>query len=482
MSTVGNGSSPGSSPGPTPAADARQRRREQWGWYFYDWANSTFYTSVITVFGALYMSSVAALDAKSHPERNGLTPCVDEHGVDNNLVNCDITLLGLTFPAGSLWGYLLAASTVIQVLILPITGAIADRSQNKKRMLGFFAFLGSAASALLFFVSEDRWELGVALYMLGNIGYGASIVTYYSFLPDIATPDERDDVSSRGWAFGYLGGGVALAAQLAFYLSHESFGISESMAVRICYLTSGLWWALFTIIPLRRLTERQAPHGPEHGASVLKAGFVELRDTLRAAKAFPLTLAFLGAYLVFTDGISTVVSVSAQYGSEELKFGNEVLIATILVIQFVAYVGGMLHGLVARRWGAKKTILASLVVWMVVVASAYFIEAGQQFQFYAVAAGIGLVLGGTNALSRSLYSQMIPAGKEAQYYSLYEIGERGTSWLGPLLFAGVGQATGSFRYAIIALLVFFVVGFVLVALIPVRRAIAEAGNPEPSVL
>ncbi len=195
-----------------------------------------------------------------------------------------------------------------------------------------------------------------------------------------------------------------------------------------------------------------------------------------------MTLAFLGAYLVFTDGISTVVSVSAQYGSEELKFGNEVLIATILVIQFVAYAGGMLHGLVARRWGAKKTILASLAVWMIVITSAYFIEAGQQFQFYAVAAGIGLVLGGTNALSRSLFSQMIPPGKEAQYYSLYEIGERGTSWLGPLVFAAAGQATGSFRYSILALLVFFVVGFVLVALIPVRRAIAAVGNPEPSVL
>ncbi|WP_026455260.1 MFS transporter [Saccharomonospora iraqiensis] len=468
--------------GPAPAADVRQRRREQRGWYFYDWANSTFYTSVITVFGALYMSTVAADDARADVARNGPTPCVGPDGAGDNLHNCDISLFGLTFPAGSLWGYLLAAATVVQVLVLPVTGAIADRSQYKKRILGFFAFLGSAASALLFFVADGRWELGVVLYMVGNIGYGASLVTYYSFLPDIASPDERDDVSSKGWAFGYLGGGVALALQLAFYLGHESFGVSESTAVRICFLSSGVWWALFTLIPLRRLRERQPPHGAEHGASVVRAGFTELRNTVRHARAFPLTLAFLGAYLVYTDGISTVVSVSAQYGKEELRFDNEVLIATILVIQFVAYVGGVTHGLVARRVGAKKTILGSLVVWMGVLGGAYFIEVGAQLQFYAVAAGIGLVLGGTNALSRSLYSQMIPAGKEAQYYSLYEVGERGTSWLGPLLFAAVGQATGSFRYAIIALLVFFVVGFVLVALIPVRRAIAAAGNPEPRVL
>lgn len=464
------------------STEVRDRRREQRGWYFYDWANSAFYTSVITVFGALYTGSVAADDARTDVARNGPNPCVDAQGDPSTLQNCDISMFGLAFPAGSLWGYLLSAATIIQVLVLPITGAIADRSQHKKSILGGFAFLGATASALLFFLADGNWQIGVVLYIVANIGYGASVVVYYSFLPDIATPDERDAVSARGWAFGYLGGGLALALQLAFYLNRDALGISESMAVRICFVSAGLWWALFTLIPLRRLHEHQRPHGPEHGASVVKAGFVELTETLRAARAFPLTLAFLGAYLVFTDGISTVVAVSAQYGKDELSFSNEILITTILVIQFVAYFGGVAHGLIARRIGAKKTILASLVVWILVISAAYFIQPGKPLQFYAVAAGIGLVLGGTNALSRSLYSQMIPKGKEAQYYSLYEIGERGTSWLGPLLFAGVGQATGSFRYAIVALAVFFVAGFVLVALVPVRRAIAEAGNREPAVL
>ncbi|MEU6641681.1 MFS transporter [Saccharomonospora sp. NPDC046836] len=463
-------------------ADTRERVRTQRGWYFYDWANSTYYTSVITVFGALYMSSVAADAARADVARNGPTPCVDAQGAESTLQNCDISLFGLQFPAGSLWGYLLSVATILQVLVLPITGAIADSSQYKKRILGLFSFIGAGATALLFFLDDGRWQLGVVLYIIASIGYGASIVIYYSFLPDIATPDERDAVSARGWAFGYLGGGIALAVQLAFYLSRDSFGISESTAVRICYLSSGIWWALFTLIPLRRLRERPGPETAERGLAVVGAGFRELRDTFRAARAFPLTLAFLGAYLIYTDGISTVVTVSAQYGSDELGFSDEVLIATILVIQFVAYFGGMAHGFAARRFGAKRTILGSLVVWIAVVTFAYFIEEGQQFQFYAVAVGIGLVLGGTNALSRSLYSQMIPAGKEAQYYSLYEIGERGTSWLGPLLFAGIGHATGSFRYAIIALVIFFVVGFVLVALVPVRRAIAAAGNREPAVL
>lgn len=371
---------------------------------------------------------------------------------------------------------------MVQVLVLPIAGAVADRSRNKRRILGGFAFLGAAAAAAMFFMAGSDWQLGAALFIVANIGYGGSLVVYYSFLVDIGGPDERDDISAKGWAFGYLGGGLALALQLGFYLGHDAFGVSKGTAVQICFLTSGLWWALFTVPSVRALPRNHTPVDVAPGTSVLRAGFGELRRTIVSAKAFPLTLAFLGSYLIFTDGITTVVAVSAQYGKDELRFGDEVLIMTILVIQFVAYLGGTLHGLVARRYGAKRTILGSLVLWIVVLVGAYFIQPGKVAQFLAVAVGIGLVLGGTNALSRSLFSQMIPQGKDAQYYSLYVVGERGTSWLGPLVFAGVGQATGSFRLAIVALVIFFVAGLVLVALVPVRRAIVAAGNRPPEVL
>ncbi|QYN19691.1 MFS transporter [Amycolatopsis sp. DSM 110486] len=463
-------------------AETRDKKRERWGWYFYDWANSPFYSSVTTVFGALYMSTVAAADAKQNITLNGDKACLDASGVDDKLHNCDVSLFGLHFPAGSTWGYLLSVATVVQVLVLPIAGAVADRSRNKRRILGWFAWLGAAASALMFFMAGSDWQLGAALFIVANIGYGGSLVVYYSFLVDIAGPDERDSVSAKGWAFGYLGGGLALALQLAFYLSRDALGVDTGTAVRICFLTSGLWWAVFTIPVVRALPHVHTPVAVERGVSVLRAGFRELRRTAVEAKAFPLTLAFLGSYLLFADGISTVVAVSAQYGKDELRFSDEVLIITVLVIQFLAYVGGVLHGLVARRLGAKRTILGSLVLWVVVLVGAYFIQPEQPLQFYAVAVGIGLVLGGTNALSRSLFSQMIPAGKDAQYYSLYVVGEKGTSWLGPLVFAGVGQATGSFRLAIVALVVFFVLGFVFVALVPVRRAIVAAGNRPPAVL
>lgn len=457
---------------------AARKRREHRGWCWYDWANSVFPTSVITVFLSLYLTSVATEAAQADLARNGPGACPG----GNALERCDIDFLGLVFPAGSLWGYLLSIATVVQVVVLPIVGAFADRSTHKRAMMAAMAFAGSVASALLALVGVSNWQLGTVFFIVANICWGSSVVVYYSFLPQIASADERDKLSSQGWAFGYLGGGVALALQLALYLGHDALGLSSDGAVRLVFVTCGLWWAVFTLFPLTALRDQPPATTELSTGSGLTAGFRQLRDTLVQARMFPLTLAFLGAYMVYTDGITTVANVSAQYGSAELKLSKETLITTILIVQFVAFAGGVLHGIAARRFGAKKTIMASLVVWVVVLTAAYFVQAGQPLQFYALAGGIGLVLGGTNALSRSLFSQMVPAGREAQYFSLYEVGERSTSWLGPLVFAGVGQATGTFRLAIISLVVFFLIGLVLVAVVPARRAIEAAGNQPPHVL
>ena len=460
-------------PSPSAPPDDTDRRRDQRAWCWYDWANSVFPTSIVTVFLSLYLTTVARNDAlaagQACPTRNAL-------------VDCGISLFGIGFPAGSLFDYLLAASTLLQVLVLPLTGAIADRTQHKRRMLGLLAFTGASATALLALVTGTNWRLGVVLFIIATTGYYASVVIYYSVLPEIATADERDQLSSRGWAFGYLGGGVALAVNLATYLGRDSLGLSESAAVRVCFVTAGLWWAAFTLIPLSRMRSYQPPQGTERGLSVLTGGFRQLSGTLRSAWSYPLTLAFLVAYLIYADGIGTVASVAGQYGDLELGLASNILISTILMVQFVAFFGALLHGWVARRIGAKRTILGSLVVWIGVIAAAYFIQAGNDLQFYAVAVGIGLVLGGTSALSRSLFSQLVPAGKEAEYFSVYEIGEQATSTVGPILFGVIGAATGSFRPAIMSLVAFFLVGFVLVLLVPVRRAIRAAGNPMPTVV
>jgi MFS transporter, UMF1 family len=473
MSVVGDEEAIGSAP---------ERRREQRGWVWYDWANSVFPTSVVTVFGSQYLVALAAEAARADTGRNGPNGCVGSDGRDNNLVNCQIDAFGWTIQAGSLWGYLLALTAVLQLLIVPIIGAVADRTQNKKRMLAIFAIGGATFTAMISLVSGGNWQIGVVLFILGNIGYGTSVAIYYAFIPEIATADERDGLSTRGWAFGYLGGGVALFIQLMIYQFRDTIGISESNAAQIAFALSGLWWIGFTLIPLRRLRTHQRPHGDEHGGAVLPGAFRELGQTLRGALAFPLTLGFLGIYLIYTDGITTVASISAQYGREELRLDEDVLITTILIVQFIAFLGGVLHGRVARRLGAKKTIMISLTVWMLVIAAAYFVEAGQQLQFYGLAVGIGIVLGGTNALSRSLYSQLIPRGREAQYFSVYQIGERVGEIAGPALFAAMAGATGSYRPAIISLVIFFVLGLVLLSFFPVRKAIRAVGNQEPAVL
>ncbi|MGH3991155.1 MAG: MFS transporter, partial [Pseudonocardiaceae bacterium] len=404
-------------PAPGVPHDDAGRRREQWGWCWYDWANSVFPTSVIAVFLSLYLTSVAENDALASGQA-----CPG----GNALVGCDVSLLGLQFPAGSLWGYLLAASTALQVLVLPLTGAIADRTQNKRLMLGLFAFTAAAATALLALVADTNWRLGVVLFLIAAVGYGASVVVYYSVLPEIATADERDGVSSRGWAFGYLGGGIALALHLVIYLGRDALGLTEPEAVRLCFITAGVWWAVFTLIPLSRLRCHQPAQGTERGIAVLTGGFRQLGGTLREARAYPLTLGFLAAYLIYTDGITTVANVAGLYGERELGLERSTLITTILLVQFVAFVGALLHGRLARRFGAKRTIMGSLVVWIGVIIAAYFLEAGEEIQFYAIAVGIGLVLGGTNALSRSLFSQLVPPGKEAEYFSVYEVGEKAT--------------------------------------------------------
>jgi UMF1 family MFS transporter len=204
-----------------------------------------------------------------------------------------------------------------------------------------------------------------------------------------------------------------------------------------------------------------------------------LLGTFRASLAYPQTLLFLGAYLLYNDGIQTVIALTAVYARQELGMGTGTIISAVLMVQFLAFFGALLLGALARYFGAKRVVLASLVLWTVAVVGAFFLQAGSVWQFYLLAAFIGVVLGGSQALSRSLFSHMIPEGQEAEYFSLYEISERGTSWLGPLLFGLTLQLTTSYRSALVSLVVFFVIGFVLLVFVNVRRAIVEAGNQPP---
>lgn len=457
-----------------PLADPAARRREQRSWYVYDWANSAFVTTVGTVLIGPYLTAVAT--AAACP---GLPDGQDCDGT--------VDLLGVVpVSPNSLVPFLISIATVVIAVLLPFVGAVADRSPRKRVLMAGFAWAGAAFATSLFLVTGTAWALGATLLVLANASLAASLTVYDAILVDIAGPDQRDRVSSRGWALGYLGGFLLLVVNLGLVLGADTIGLSDALAVRISLASAGLWWAGFTLVPFLGLRDR-APNdvvGPRGvGVVGLARGTIrQLADTLREARRYPQTLLFLGAYVLFNDGVQTVIAVSSIYGAVELGFATDQLIVAIVVVQIVAFGGALGFGGIAGVLGAKRTILISLVIWVLVVGTAFLLPAGRFGLFVGLAAGIGLVLGGTQALSRSLFSQLVPVGKQAEYFGLYQAAERGTSWFGTFTFGLVQQLTGSFRLSILAVVAFFVIGGLLLLLVDVRKGITDAGNEVPAVV
>ena len=448
-----------------------ERAREQKAWYWYDWANSAYFTTILSVMFAPYMIEVAG-NAAGCPDN------LDDAASCGNT----LSVLGLDLAAGSLPFYLTSFATIFSAFLLPIVGAVVDRSSHKKRHMAGFAWAGAACASLLFFMKDDDWQIGAVAVVLSSVLAGCSLVSYSAILVDISTEEERDRVSSRGWAFGYLGGGVLLAVNLAMFLGHDAVGLSSAFAVRLSLLSAAIWWAAFTIIPFVRLRDRPPVNAVEVEGSVFDRSFGQLFRTLKELRQYPMTLTFLAAYLFFNDGIQTVIYAASTYGSKTLGFGDSVLIGTILVIQFVAFGGALLFGRIAAKYGSYRPILYGTYAWIVIVVLAFFLPAKNVPLFLLIAVAIGVVLGGTQALSRSFFSLLIPRGREGEYFALYNACERGTSWLGTFVFAVVFQLTDSYRPALLALIAFFVIGaFFLLRLDP-ERGIREAGNAVPSTL
>lgn len=448
------------SPAPVAHRPPLDRAREQRAWYWYDWANSAYVTTVGTVMFAPYLISIA----------------------ENAAVDGRVSVLGLSVAPGSLPSYLVTFSTILSAILLPPLGALADRTANKKGLLGAFAWTGAAFASLLFLGKDENWQIGAIAVVGANLCLAASLVVNDSILPLISEEHERDRVSSRGWAWGYLGGGLLLVANLVLFVFHDAFGMTEPFAVRISMLSAALWWAGFTLIPFLRLSNHEPRHVVPESGGVVAQSFGQLWATLKDLRKYPVAVTFLLAYLFFNDGIQTVIASSSTYGSQELGFGQTVLIVTILMVQFVAFLGALVFGRAAGRYGAKRTILIGLAIWMLIVTSALFLPAGSVGPFLALGLAIGLVLGGTQALARSYFSLLIPRGKEAEYFSFYHAMDRGTSWFGTLVFGLVYQLTGSYRPAVFALIVFFLLGGALLLKVDTARGIREAGNVAPPVI
>jgi MFS transporter, UMF1 family len=436
--------------------EGRELRTQRRAWYTYAWGSHAFETIVVSVFLSRYLPAVA-------------TNAVGANG--------RVHVLGIGIAPGSLFTFTASFSAFVLVVLMPIVGALADRFGRKKEMLLSFGFLGAASCVAMFFVTGSMWQLGVGLTVAAYLTYTCGKVIYNSMLPDLSAADERDRISSLGWASGYIGSGILLAGNfvMSFFISDTAVLARDSLGI------AGLWWALFSLVPLRlmRNAARRVTEGVPVGGSVVSSGFRQLGQTLAHMRGYPLTLLFLLAYLIYYDGINTVTTLAAQYGDSELHLSDNVLLTAILIVQFAAFAGALLLGRFAQRWGAKRVVAWSLVVWILVVAGAYFMQQRAPLQFYVLAIVLSLVLGGSQALSRSLFSNMIPVGKEAEYFSLYEVSSSGSSIFGTLLFGVALQTTGSYRVAILSLVVFFVIGLALLARVNVARAVAAAGNVLP---
>jgi MFS transporter, UMF1 family len=436
-------------------------KREIFGWAMYDWANSAFSTTVGTVFLGPYVASLAADAGRAFPDgmaRIGNIPVAPDSFIP----------------------YCVSISVGLQVLFLPILGAIADYSHLRKRMMQIFASIGAVMTILLFLVTGSVWWLGGLLFVLANLAFGAAVVFYNSYLPDIASEDQRDRVSSYGWAMGYLGDGILLALNLAFFTFHEKLGIPTGLAIRINLASAGIWWLSFSSITWARLHPRHARRPLPAGQSYFSIGFKQLGQTIREVGRFPETLKFLGAYFFYNDGIQTVIAVSSTFAAAPLLRGGleldlSTLTIVILIIQFTAFFGALFWGRLAGWVGAKQAIVISLVIWSGVVTYAYFGLKGDArvVEFMLLGVVIAVVLGGSQAISRSLFAQMIPDGKEAEFYSFYEVSERGTSWIGPLLFGLMNQVFGSLRPAILSLILFFVIGLIALPFVNEKKAIED---------
>jgi UMF1 family MFS transporter len=450
-----------------------------------------------------------------------------------------VYILGVPIRYDSYFTYCVSASVLLQVTFLPILGALADYSHLRKRLMEVFCFLGALATILMFLILPGGFWLGGLLFLIANVSFGASIVFYNSYLPNIASEDQRDRVSSFGWAMGYLGGGLLLLINLVLFLFAGRIGLTESLVARLSLASAGVWWLGFALITFATLRPRHAVRPLPTGESYLTIGFRQLAGLMgvslrlvsilmlmplaipllllirlpvilallpgvgpiavlavfiaRKARTLPEAMKYLVAYLLYNDGIQTVIAISAIFATQELGMSSTNLILVILMIQFVAFFGAMGFGWLAGRIGTKRAILGSLVIWSVVVIYAWggmkstALVLGmeqRQLEFWLLGFVIALVLGGSQALSRSLFAQMVPKDQEAEFYSFYEISERGTSWLGTFIFGLVNQLFSSLRLGILSVIFFFILGLVLLPLVNVPRAMEQgkqASGPVPAV-
>ena len=438
---------------PTLAERLGLHRPELRAWAMYDWANSAFWATVMQIF-PVYFINVAAADMP-HP------------------------------AASARYATATTVAMAIVAVISPALGAIADYAAMKKKMLAIFLAIGVPATALMFFIHRGEWRLAAVLFIIGNVGCAGSLVFYDSLLPHVAREEEVDRVSSAGYALGYLGSGILMAVNLLMIQKPHLFGLADpESAMRYSFLSVAVWWLVFSIPLFRTVPEppRRLEADESARQNPLVVGFTRLGETLRELRRYRPAFLLLVAFLLYNDGINTIIRMASPYGTE-LGLSEGVLIGSLLIVQFVGIPFSFLFGNLAARIGAKRGIVLGLSVYIVITIAAYFMKTA--LHYFLLCMAVGMVMGGTQALSRSLFSTMIPRHKSSEFFGFFGVFDKFAGILGPALFGAVIAATGSGREAILTLVVFFVLGLALLAKVDVeagqrgaREAEAGAGLRE----
>jgi len=424
-------------------------RRTIFGWCVYDWANSAYITTAVGLL-PIYFGSVV----------------VPKEGA---------VFFGQTFRADTLWGFIVGLTGVISFLVAPVLGAIADFSAAKKRFLLAFAYTGSLFTVLLYLCRSGDVVQTMLFFLITQLGFVNGNVFYDAFLPHVASDEKMDDISAKGYSFGYMGGGLQFGIALALYALHDRLGISAAQAARIGIATSGLWWMIFTIYSMRFLHE--APANAALPARFKRfswptayflVGITRTWKTLLAALRFKHLVIFLLAFMFYNEGIQTVINMATIYGSNELHLDSKALMLTLLLIQFVAIAGSFLFSRIADRLGTRNAIVIALIVWSGVVIYAYFIDSIQEY--FVLGVIVGMAMGGAQSLSRSYYGSMIPEAASAELFGFYTVFSKFSAIWGPWTFALITHFSKSARVAIVSLIVYFILGLTLLLLVNESKA------------
>lgn len=416
------------------------KNKTKLSWMLYDFGNSAFSTTIMAAVLPIFYYDVAAA------------------GLDESL-------------ATSYWGYSQSIAVLIVAIMAPFLGAIGDFSAAKKKFLRFFAYMGIIASILLAFVSEGEYIFASILLIIGTIGFSSANIFYDAFLPEIADEDEMDKVSSSGFAFGYIGGGILLAINLLMILKYSWFGIpNATVASQISFVSVGIWWFIFSL-PLFKNIHEEKKVAVKRDKSYAAIGIKRVTTTFKEIKQYKHLLIFLFAFWMYNDGISTIIKMATIYG-RDIGIDKNSLIAALLITQFVGIPCTFFFGWLAKKITAKRALYITLFAYICIVILGYFMSSA--LHFYMLAICVGLVQGGAQSLSRSIFGRMIPDNKHAEFYGFYGISSKFAAIFGPFLFALVGQLTGSSRLGIISLIIFFIGGIILLKFVNVEQGIRDA--------